>query len=100
MEVSDSEVEREELKEEEPWCSEAIGDLQGMNTVGITGLAMASLRCQVSNRETNAIASAYAGDVIKSGFLPLTPPSRTWTPGIYCTSWSCSAPSRPGGRSC
>ena len=36
----------------------------------ITGLAMTSLHCQVSNREAAALASAYVGDLSRSGHLP------------------------------
>ena len=40
------------------------------NTVYISGLAITSLRYQVSNREAAACASAYLGDLIRAGVLP------------------------------
>ena len=91
MQVNDCETEREEPREDEPGCSQAVAVLEKRNTVDITGLAMTSLHCQVSNREAAAIASAYVGDLSRSGHLPQMPPSWPWTPPKF-RGWG------PGGR--
>ena len=45
--------------------------METRNTIDISELAKAALRCGTSSRSTALLATAYLGDLIKAGVLPL-----------------------------